>query len=558
MISGRNRPSGLKSPVARRLADFASVEAGAVVDLYGPFPLEAYARKIHASLLDELSVFDKVPRKHEKIQQELIASINQHTDLVLQKAKTAFVTAMATDVLYEVKDSPDEETGEAFAFDSSQMPFIRYHAEALTSLQLIREQPLKVQVSLMSYLNAFDVTSSAKVGLADAIQAKEAKKKIETFRSRKTRPQISAAVLDEADSFYGSMDFGSTHADSLPIRMDSAFPSSVLKEVAESLWNFGSDLLPPNGLTLRGNPRERLKARNAWMLYQSCGTALKILGGWVRAIAHVPNERFCDLCYRHAATKKRCAEHATSSHETREGRLGKKIKPYYLARADSLKRQTSIRRCLASQIVQFNYLEENTILDAAVLSLGLKPELQGRAKTLASQLQLLRHLLNESMQKLVQSNFLKILSIATEIYELPIGNSMDSERQRQREVARANELLSMKGFFRCWFIGPRSKEGESGPPRLAFDTRHPLLVDDEVDPATLALQLLHQRAWHEAEQAFHLENLPEGQQVNNLVHDGFTLKEIAVKLHYSYSGLRAMYKKWKTGVPRQRNRHRPD
>lgn len=570
-----NKPNfDLKTPFAQRLLEIASIEASAVVDLYGNALNEVRAISIHQELhaalseLEQTVFLTRVP-KHlnlvrrssnqlkKKMRCELITAINECADRVIAQTHSAFDVAITSDVLYEVNEAADEVTGEPFVIDSSQIPFIQHHGDAFKSLRLIRRQRFDIQPTLIKYARLVE-TASLPDALVESARADAAKERIAEFRAGKTRPSIAIEVLESVTTFYWSMAYGGLRAEAIPISLDPDASVITIRDVAQNFWDFGTELSLFKGATLQGKASECLKARNAWSRYQSGGVALKVISGWLRALALDPTERFCDLCYRHSAAKKRCAEHATSRYETREGRLGKQIKPFYIARARALRHLAPVQRALTAKLSEASNFPDDQILVAALSTFPVNPKLWGRVKLLASQLRQLHDLLDAALRDEIQLIFLNLVRIANAAYALSEPRSLNEERRQQQQISSANELISLKGFFKCWYAGPKIRAQDAGPPRAAYDTRHPVVTNDQLDPTALGVQILLQRAWIDAERSYRRKHLPDGAIVAEMVDGGCTLKKAASSLGYSYSGIRAMMKRWKNQEERRRNRRRPN
>lgn len=563
----------LKTPFAQRLFEIASVEASAIVDLYGSAPGEAFAISIHHSLhvtlchIEQAVFFPTLGLKSsnsarhpsdqlkKRMRFELIAAINECADEVIAQAHSAFCTAATSNVLIEVVYAADELTGAPYLIDSSGL-HSEHHGEAFESLRSIRRQPFDVQLMLTKYAPLVETVSFAE-GMVEPSVVDAASKRVAEFKSGHTRPAVAAEVLESVTNFYWSMVYGAFRADAIPICLDPNASAITIRDVAQNFLEFGAQLRLFEGAVFHGEASECVKAKKAWSRYQSGGVALKVLGGWLRALAFDPRERFCDLCYRHAAAKKRCAEHATSHHETREGRLGKAIRPSYLARARVLRQLPPVQRVLGTKLSGGNLeISDDEVLSRAVSTLSVSPKLRGRIKLLASQLRNIHDLLDEQMRNEMQLIFLTLVTIANDAYEIAAPRSLSEEWRKQQQIQFANELISLKGFFKCWYSGPKSKGQENGAPRGAYDTRHPVVTLDQLDPTALAVQLLFQRAWTEAERSYRRQHHPDGDVVAEMIEGGLNLKEAASSLGYSYSGIRALMRRWKNHEERQRYRRR--
>jgi hypothetical protein len=350
---------------------------------------------------------------------------------------------------------------------------------------------------------------------------------------------MSASVFSDVEAFHYALAFGGMNRDALPIDLEPSATVERLCRIAQAYANFGGELRLFGQCRLEGKLDERAKAQTAWLEYAAHGLCFKVLAAWIRAAAFEEEHRICSICYRHAAGLRRCSEHATKSHETREGRLGKRVRPFYLRRVARLARIPAVRKGLSASLRLGR--ECGPEIQDKVREMGVPPWLFDRCVLLADQLRRLESVFEQEnglrTAKRLYSELVEVAKAYAGDRGAPIFNVIGRGRPwvRQDIADRAYELLSLKGFVQFWF-GVRTE------PYFAnlisshgFDKHHPG-VSGPLDPDSLAKHLLRQRGWEESYSAFVTKLMPDSREIQPL-RQTMTVRETAAMLNISHQTL---------------------
>jgi hypothetical protein len=311
-----------------------------------------------------------------------------------------------------------------------------------------------------------------------------------------------------------------------------------LLELASGYAFFGSVLRFPHGAALLGDSRNVKEAERLWKQFESAGRALQVLAGWIRGLTISGFERTCSICYRHVASRVRCAEHATKSHETREGRLAKHVRPGYLRRLEVLITASHIRDNLRLSYVGGSPSWSDFAQHAR--RCGIRDDLIARFAELAVFLRAFRDLLNQEQADEMEHLFCNLLQQARSFAALPEPSTGAERKSRDDLYDSLRDLISPPGFFKAWFTGRTPLlAGPPPPARRGFDTRHPIARNGAVDSETLRRQVLMQRAWDEATREYRARAMPDAQEIRRLrEEEGLSYAKIGSRFGLSHESIR--------------------
>lgn len=515
---------------AQRFLDASHLEADVVL---GPERRRsALAVRMDRELRHLFSAFALVGTRisAERARGAVIALLNAKCSSVLSRAMAAFKIGASAAVAYRADDfGAAQSADEELLFDFDQMPFIRFHGDALAAAKHVRTHAPTDQLKALNL-------AAVLADLRDPAQA---------------QPDVDWSVgLDtdlatNVEVFVSAMELGAVRPYSIPISISTTFDASELILAAEAYGDLGLEMQLPIAASLEGPEADRQRARTAWTEYGECGLALRVLGGWIRALSLTHRKPTCAICYRHVATFSRCTEHATKTHETREARLGMKVRPSYLSLVRLLGRTALVKAALGANLVS-NQSRSEAQIEAAALMVS-EPQVRQRALALGAQLQLLQAVFNPVHLSLVTELFAALLSRADEVFALPAARSFADSAQAARRRERALEEVSLKGFFRAWFGYASSTDSVQ---HYGFDARHPVMTGP-LDASFLPRQLLQQRAWEEAFDEYVKDAMPSHSAIERQLAGGLSYAEAAKMYGVSHQSLRATVRR---GSERKRNR----
>jgi hypothetical protein len=526
--------------IARRVESAAEMETFIWVDALPQDPNWAVAAGVQSALRSCLSTATDLfsgadpATGRSSIRKALLKEINSASLQLLNMALTGYQALGSVPVGYLINMSNRGNKPDWNRFDFLDFPFINGHQEMLEAALRIRNESTRIQrlalkmARYKSELQAMD--DSAGMNIQDGLQiskkaALEQSKLLES--QAKLRKVLPMTVITDVDAFYGYIAPGSVHPEALPIEIAEAARSEHLRELARVYRYFGDDLRIPFDLRITGKAPEIDQAQAARVMYEGAGLGFKVLAAWVMAVDLINDRRQCSICYRHIGAIARCAVHATTTQETREARLGKRVRPIYEKRLWDLSQEPLIRKRLGNSL-SWSAVEEGELITMAKQA-GLSASHLGKAVVLGSQLMQLSIVGNIEMAARVKQLFTDILGKVRWIEGLPmpVGNIQADTRKRQNECAR--ELLSLKGFFRAW-CGDGSYSRDVPLKMLGFDRYHPVAQGSALDSQGVPMSLLSQRAWEESLLSFTTSTSPTTKDIRALLEKGASMKEVAKKL----------------------------
>jgi hypothetical protein len=350
--------------------------------------------------------------------------------------------------------------------------------------------------------------------------------------------RVPVALADSSENFeFWNFRGAMSLSWSFPRQISQMESAEELQELASYYEALGKHLSFHLADCAVGPPDQCSKVALGWSRFNGAGLALRIISGWLRALSTTDIERLCSICYRHASLKSRCDVHATKTHETREGRLGKRMQKYYLARLAELETFGGIRRRINYSKSRFT-VDERSLFSVAFRNKLMEPY-ASRLIELETQLQSYYVLLNDQQRSKVEEIFRGIVNAVLELHNLPSPRTLNEIKSRQEVITTVMDLTCMKGFLRAWF-------GVNWPPKIGnvkvqiadVDRRHPVVTGASISQDQLIRNLISHRAWMEAEASFIDKFMPSKDVITPLRDAGHDFFEIARMLGVSHTTVR--------------------
>jgi hypothetical protein len=476
--------------------------------------------------------------RRAEIREVLLTEINAISLELISLAKNGFDALGSARITILINTA---NRGEEPDFDPSEfreLPFIRFHGEALDAALRIRAQPERVQMDALQFaryrweLDGFEMSDEDTPESETNRQREEVKAALNA-----TRQRLPVDVLDDVDAFYECIEGGSVYAYAVPIGIPLTISRDELRSIGEAFRGIGGTFGIPFELKFDGPSAEVDAAHGARLRYESAGVGLQILSAWMAALEVLNDDaRPCSICYRHASAISRCSVHSTKTQETRVARLGKRIRPRYQQRLLAFSRVTAVKMQIRTGLTWSD--EANEDMQAAADLTQLGPSSRRMAIVLANQIRELLLVMNDEIHTAAEKLFHSILAVAAFVEALPPPSQESESRFRERQRLALKELLSIKGFFRAW-CGSGRYSAEIDLRMLGFDRDHPVIKGGPLASTQVSSGLVRQRAWYEAAAEFTAKNMPTAADVNRLLGQGLAKREAAKNLGI---GLSTVYK----------------
>lgn len=557
------------SGLAQQIAEVADLEVSAVINLHKPAAQELLGKALHAGLRQFLLTaadHEEVrgrPAALRALRKLLAPQINLAANAELKQALRAYKMGVAAKVDYIYGDGADDDENGSVD-DSSQLPFMRCHDLAIGAAIRLRTLPDEQQWAALNACEQLELVWLAGRDLGDSTEEQVVQRE-ESARAILERwgSKLPVGAIKDAEAFYIAMASDGMHHDALPIAVPVDARVDRLHRIAKAYSDLGGELRLFGSYEIEGKGAERLKAQKAWTEYAARGLCFKVLGAWLRVLAIEENNGICSICYRYAATYRRCSEHATGTHESREGRLGKLLRPRYVARVVALSRQPLVKASLNAYLLPNRFVSPE--IKDAIDRRQVPEHLIDRCSVLADQLHGLEHVFEPHKRvKEARKLFEEIVSVAIAHAGdrgQPVlrARSLHEKKMGYKHLPdRAIELLSLKGFFMYWF-GKFTEVNFPGQiiPR-GFDPRHPSVLG-ACDSYGIAGHLLRQRGWEEVYTKFKTTMMPSPEEIRAKLRNS-TVRQAALDLKISVATLYKYLNPRSASRPRNKLRtirHRP-
>ena len=471
------------------------------------------------------------------IRAELIDEINKASLFLINTALSGFRELCDARIEFLMNTSNDPKAPEWGKAAFLEFPFINSHREVLEAALRIRSESAPIQLKALQLAHCMhdleDITYSESTALNEGLPLSKrlmAEKTKLIAAKQKLIDTLPSTVVDAVSDFYRHIEIGSIHPYAIPIEISVTASSDELRLVAEAFRRFGRDVRIPAYLGIRGKSTPLRLAEASLASYHGAGLAFQMLSAWVIATDVIGERRQCAICYRHTSAIFRCVEHATTTQETREARMGKRVRPLYESRFAALAQVKQIKAVLTDSL----WIPEsvNDEMQSAAEQTGLSASAKSRAIYLAKQLRVVLPILNSEMAQRVEQLFGAILAKAWEVELQPPPVGADQRRFIERQRESVIELLTLKGFLRAWCATGRFSP-EISLTMLGFDRDHPVAKGYAIDGAIVQRTLLEQRAWEESFDAFMSSAPPTAAQIEALILAGHSKKLIAAEMGIS-------------------------
>ena len=485
----------------------------------------------------------------------MLDEINQISLDLLIRAKKGFETLQLAAVEYSINTNNKGEPPDFSRFDFKDFPFVSFHGDALAAALRIRNQRPNLQLVALrfahgrSVMELFDMSLRSAEHFGHKVDSDFLIKHQEVQKlQQKLCMRLPKQIQDDVDEFYACVEVGSVHPYAIPIEIPMGATSEDLRFISQTLKGIGSTFSINFELRVEGSNTAVKNAQAGRLMYEAAGMGFQALSAWIMAVDTINDQPRCSVCYRHCSAISRCSVHATKKQETREARLGKRVRPHYEKRLLELSHVPAIKSRLSKDLSWSD--EADDVTEAALRRLGLSLPASSRAIVLASQLRELVALMSSDIKCLAGALFQSILDVATSIEAQPPSVGDEARRFRERQLQALKELLSLKGFFKAW-CGKGRYSPEINLNMLGFDRDHPVAKGSALVSTMVPRAFLELRAWTEATTEFKNSNLPTFNDVTLLLHTNQSKLQVAELLGISVS---TVYKVLKRGR-KQRKRH---
>lgn len=473
------------------------------------------------------------------VRRAVLSEVNAVSFALIRRAKEGFEALASSPVGFWVNTANVGNAPRFEEFDFDALPFLRFHGEALGAAMRLRAEPEATQVEALRLahcrweLDGFEMLDDLSHETVRGEEGEDRQRR-DTLNGlhERLKASLPPGVQEDLDVFHGCIALGSIYPYAVPIGVPLAPTREDLLFIAEAYRRIGDAFIVPFELRLLGTERQVSDAQAARLRYESSGVGLQALAAWMKALDVIDGSRQCSICYRHASAISRCSTHATKTHETRAARLGKRIRPKYLARLRRYIKMRPVKRLLQSGL---SWREEaNAEMLAAAERASLGPMTHRRAVVLANQLRGLLIVMSDDMQAAAERLFGSILSTASmvEAQRPPVHLREVRARENQRQAAK--ELLSIKGFFRAW-CGSGRFSPEIDLAMLGFDRDHPIVEGRALAGSDIPMLMVSQRAWAEATERFLASTAPSAADVHRILRLGNNKQAAADQLGIALS-----------------------
>ena len=527
--------------IAEKIQEVADVEVQTLMDIHSVQPENQLAQAVHRFLgkvvLSEVVELRSKGENSAQIAMEemkkvLIESINRLTSILLRRASRGSKTALGANVTYEVEFDVGAPSAGIFVYDVDDSDFMWFPTVLDGAIRLrggsISHQRIAVKlgrsISDRKDLVRFPGNTS------DSEREQELKTISDAIDFMDLH--LPKAFVGTVHDFEFLMSLLGNNCSSIPRLLSLEETPIELRELADIYGQFASALRFYLLDSAKGTPAQRRTATMGWGQFHSAGQALRVVGCWMRALSIQEEEKLCPICYRHAAARVRCIEHATHTGETQNGRLGKRIRPHYLLGLDALFASRNINMVFRQSVRPREDNDES--LEEAARKFGLSSTFRSRAVSLAKQLRKYYPLLNGEQTRQMEELFKIILESTLSVPAYESARTVAERRTREMALDTALERVSAKGFFKAWFgdAWPAWRDQGVGP-GLRYDRRHPVNLGGPLDLEDIPRQLVMQRSWSEAEKAFVDDVMPSAELIESLHDQGLNYDDVGEKLGYT-------------------------
>jgi len=257
---------------------------------------------------------------------------------------------------------------------------------------------------------------------------------------------------------------------------------------------------------------KRLAAQRRWAAVDECADLLRLLAAWGRSLSSMFTTPLCDLCYRHSASKLRCATHTLKSTVSRVARLATHVHDDY----------RKVKRSLAASVVRPG---GNALHWSRYES---DESLQGARDLLERQLKQLSGVFGPS---LLASALDLVEEICMHVQQQYQPGRASSSAANGRLLA----LVSLRGFWMLWCLrGPANEfSGLGHLSGRGYDQYNPLARIGGINADHMADAIIRQRAWQHALKEYVVAYAKPMDFALSLSLDGLSLRMIGALIGIS-------------------------
>lgn len=480
-------------------------------------------------------------RELGKFRRQIILAINSVSEGLPQLSLKALEDARSADVRYRVEGPFAEGNGLTTTTDFSFDDVVFGHpAMALEAMVALRGCAPRVQCEALDLLKA---KSDVRLSTSSAFHTAVPKRIRQSWLRRSKRTldgstsSTEARVQELVDAVWHGLQCASgatPFAAAVPGGASDALLVDAAKGYQDLSWALRTDFVEePQGL-----PSNKKQAQTSWAAYRACGVACGVIAAWLMALSANPSTELCEFCYRHRETRRRCRLHTSPDSATSEARLGKILCDSFARRVMILSRDPSVRKVLKASLVADELDLDPMLLQAQTN--GVRGHLQYSAAVLATQLRVLRPLLNEAQVVEASKLFNEILGAASALRWADAAQNVSQENNLDERRSKLTRLLSLNGFLKLWW-----GSGATGDLAVfqitgrGFDLGHPLVTTGAHDPS-IAHALLRHRAWIEVSEDFVKATTIDRDQALALRASGASHRQIGQELGCSHTKVRLL------------------
>lgn len=514
------------------------------LDPKGNAPEHRQARAVHSSLSGALRSIPVDPRAESmakrhvvltkdlpRIRTHMTAAINAATLDLLCEAYNAIQDADKSDVIYVVRlPEIDGVSGDTLHVKMRELPFIGDPVNMMERMLALRRRPEGAQWAAFQLFLAMEDALCAERGLSTAQSLKAnpelvvnldrdfdliPSRQVTLWHATRRRIRWSKATSPQdislVEDIRALMQYAGNGVPPLVISIPSDASMEDFLSTSNSFANFAYQLEVPLSWSIASSTPTQEQATRAWAEFEACGQGFKVVAAWLQCLANLNHiNQKCEFCYRYRATKMRCLIHGSlasdpdGQHVGKAARFGHRIHARFVEARVSLGRIPNVANAMqVSMMIADSQLQP--VIEEALFE-KIHSCMAATTARLALQLRALEPLFGRHFWTVAEQLFWRLCVVASNeaIRLTGLSTAGAANGQARMELARAEELLTLKTFMKLWWSSDKVLVVPGFPTLkgLAFDPCHPSVKPGSVGDASLAEDLLQQQAWQQAESQF--------------------------------------------------------
>jgi len=476
------------------------------------------ANKAHEELLNIVRRWQKPVMGESRLpialRKALVEAINQWSSHAVDMASSALkrVDRSGADYLDEFLDWNDKVVRRRIRF-ASLPPGLHGLFVSFFDLPRLRKLDPQQQAAVVRSINLNTALSSTAIELQYAIEdqrgseipALTAEKKALERKANNADRQLSAEARAFRTAFVATASGLAHHLSLNILEVPEKAGAKAMRSLAQGLQEAGQHLVQPFPLHPRSSERALRTARLGWRRAEDAGALLRVLAAWLRAMVEAPHGAKCPLCYRY---RKEDARRFCSVHQRESGRR-REAPELHKARLFKLELQQALANDPRTRALASHWTEPALDADstrAHARAYGVRAELVPPAALLATTLIELLPMLEPGLCDTVSVHFGNVLKAAAMAFDDPRTSDTGARYMRTMHMTEAPEWLGWGTFVKSWFGEALEAPWLESPMKGGgFDAAHPATRGDPVAPTTVAMDLLQQRTWTQADQRLESE-----------------------------------------------------